>query len=94
LCLLDLEDEPPHLFGKTRFGRGILVNFYSCDHTVVLREADMAKAIRMYKTGGPEVMVWEDYDPGRPGPGEALIRHEAAGASILLMCITAQAFIL
>jgi NADPH2:quinone reductase len=38
-----------------------------------LRRGDMAKAIRMYKTGGPEVMVWEDHDPGKPGPGEALI---------------------
>jgi NADPH:quinone reductase len=43
----------------------------------------MAKAIRMYKTGGPEVMVWEDYDPGRPGPGEALIRHEAVGLNFI-----------
>jgi NADPH:quinone reductase len=43
----------------------------------------MAKAIRMYKTGGPEVMVWEDYDPGKPGPGEALIRHEAVGLNFI-----------
>jgi NADPH2:quinone reductase len=43
----------------------------------------MAKAIRMYRTGGPEVMVWEDYDPGKPGPGEALIRHEAVGLNFI-----------
>jgi len=43
----------------------------------------MAKAIRMYKTGGPEVMVWEDHDPGIPGPGEALIRHEAVGLNFI-----------
>jgi NADPH2:quinone reductase len=43
----------------------------------------MSKAIRMYKTGGPEVMVWEDYDPGKPGPGEALIRHEAVGLNFI-----------
>jgi NADPH2:quinone reductase len=43
----------------------------------------MAKAIRMYKTGGPEVMVWEDYDPGKPGPGEVLIRHEAVGLNFI-----------
>jgi NADPH2:quinone reductase len=43
----------------------------------------MAKAIRMYKTGGPEVMVWEDHNPGKPGPGEALIRHEAVGLNFI-----------
>jgi NADPH2:quinone reductase len=43
----------------------------------------MAKAIRMYKTGGPEVMVWEDHDPGKPGPGDVLIRHEAVGLNFI-----------
>jgi NADPH2:quinone reductase len=37
----------------------------------------MTKAIVMEKNGGPEVLQWRDYDPGKPGPGEALIRHEA-----------------
>jgi NADPH:quinone reductase len=27
----------------------------------------MVKAIRMHETGGPEVLRWEDYDPGQPG---------------------------
>jgi len=43
----------------------------------------MAKAIRMYETGGPEVLLWEDYDPGQPGPGEALVRHEAVGLNYI-----------
>jgi NADPH2:quinone reductase len=43
----------------------------------------MAKAIRIYKTGGPEVMTWEDHDPGEPGPGEVLIRHEAVGLNFI-----------
>ena len=43
----------------------------------------MPKAIRMYKTGGPEVMVWEDYEPGKPGSGEALVRHEAVGLNFI-----------
>ena len=43
----------------------------------------MAKAIVMHETGGPEVLRWEDYDPGRPGPGEALIRHEAVGLNFV-----------
>lgn len=43
----------------------------------------MAKAIRMYETGGPEVFRWEDFDPGDPGPGEALIRHQAVGLNFI-----------
>lgn len=43
----------------------------------------MTKAIRMYETGGPEVLRWEDVDPGKPGPGEALVRHEAVGLNFI-----------
>lgn len=43
----------------------------------------MTKAIVMHETGGPEVLQWEDFDPGRPGPGEALIRHEAIGLNFI-----------
>jgi NADPH:quinone reductase len=43
----------------------------------------MTKAIRMHETGGPEVMRWEDYDPGRPGAGEVLLRHEAVGLNFI-----------
>ena len=43
----------------------------------------MTKAIRIYETGGPEVMRWEDVDPGKPEPGEALMRHEAVGLNFI-----------
>jgi NADPH2:quinone reductase len=43
----------------------------------------MTKAIRIYETGGPEVMRWEDYDPGRPAAGEALVQHEAVGLNFI-----------
>ncbi len=43
----------------------------------------MAKAIRIHETGGPEVLRWEVYDPGRPRPGEALLRHEAVGLNYI-----------
>jgi NADPH2:quinone reductase len=43
----------------------------------------MSKAIRMEKTGGPEVLQWVDYDPGQPGPGEVLLRHEAVGLNFI-----------
>ena len=43
----------------------------------------MAKAIRLHETGGPEVLKLEDFDPGRPGPGEALIAHRAIGLNFI-----------
>jgi NADPH2:quinone reductase len=43
----------------------------------------MAKAIRMHQTGGPEVLVWEEYDPGKPGKGEVRLRHTAVGLNYI-----------
>jgi len=43
----------------------------------------MSKAIRIYETGGPDVMRWESYDPGAPGPGEVRLRHEAVGLNFI-----------
>jgi NADPH:quinone reductase len=43
----------------------------------------MGKVIRLYETGGPEVLKWEDFDPGSPGLGEVLIRHEAVGLNFI-----------
>lgn len=43
----------------------------------------MPKAIRMYETGGPEVLRWEDFDPGQPETGEVLLRHEAIGINFI-----------
>lgn len=39
----------------------------------------MANAIRMYESGGPEVMRWEEVAVGSPGPGEVRLRHAAIG---------------
>ncbi|MBT8769511.1 quinone oxidoreductase [Pseudomonas boanensis] len=39
----------------------------------------MAKAVRFYETGGPEVLRYEDVEVGEPGPGEVRIRHVAVG---------------
>jgi NADPH2:quinone reductase len=39
----------------------------------------MAKAIRIYQHGGPEVLRWEDVEVGAPGEQEALVRHTAIG---------------
>jgi NADPH2:quinone reductase len=39
----------------------------------------MPHAIRFHKAGGPEVLQWEDVAVGKPGPGEARVRHTAVG---------------
>lgn len=43
----------------------------------------IAKAIRMQRTGGPEVMEYVDVDIGEPGPGEARVRHAAIGVNFI-----------
>ena len=43
----------------------------------------MVRAIVMHETGGPEVLRWEEYDPGEPGSGEILLRHEAIGLNYI-----------
>ena len=39
----------------------------------------MAKAIRFYRTGGPEVLQFEDLEVRDPGPGQVRLRHVAVG---------------
>ena len=43
----------------------------------------MPKAIRFHKTGGPEVLVWEDVEVGDPASGQVRIRHHAIGVNYL-----------
>jgi NADPH2:quinone reductase len=43
----------------------------------------MAKAIRMSRHGGPEVLSWEEVTVGDPGQGEARVRHEAVGLNYI-----------
>ena len=43
----------------------------------------MTHAIRFHHTGGPEVLVWEEVKLGKPGPGEARIRHTAVGLNFV-----------
>jgi NADPH:quinone reductase len=43
----------------------------------------MSKAIRIHAYGGPEVMKWEDVPTPEPGPGEALMKQEAAGLNYI-----------
>jgi NADPH2:quinone reductase len=43
----------------------------------------VTKAIRFHKTGGPEVLVWEDIEVGAPGQGQIRIKQHAAGLNYL-----------
>jgi len=43
----------------------------------------MPHAIRIHKTGGPEVLTWEEVPVGKPGPREARIRHTAVGLNFV-----------
>ena len=43
----------------------------------------MPHAIRMYETGGPEVMRWEEVEVGQPGAGEVRVRNTAIGLNFI-----------
>jgi NADPH2:quinone reductase len=46
-------------------------------------EAPVVHAIRVHKTGGPEVLTWEEIDLGKPGPGEVRLRQTAVGLNFI-----------
>ncbi|MDB5908369.1 MAG: quinone oxidoreductase [Massilia sp.] len=41
------------------------------------------KAVRISRTGGPEVLEYVDVDVSEPGPGEARVRHGAIGVNFI-----------
>jgi NADPH2:quinone reductase len=41
-----------------------------------------AHAIRVYETGGPEVLKWQEVEVPEPGAGEVLLRHTAVGLNL------------
>jgi NADPH2:quinone reductase len=43
----------------------------------------MAGVIRVHKTGGPEVLQFEQAEIGRPGPGQARLRQTAVGLNFI-----------
>ncbi|SCC95322.1 quinone oxidoreductase, NADPH-dependent [Thiomonas sp. X19] len=40
-------------------------------------------AIRIDRTGGPEVLQWQELPLGNPGPGEVRVRHGAVGVNFI-----------
>jgi NADPH2:quinone reductase len=43
----------------------------------------MAQAIRLHRTGGPEVLTLETLEVGKPGKGEARVRNTAIGVNFI-----------
>ena len=43
----------------------------------------MTHAIRIERTGGPEVLQWQDVSLSEPGPGEVRVRHGAIGVNFI-----------
>jgi NADPH2:quinone reductase len=43
----------------------------------------MAHAIRIHRTGGPEVLQWDQIEVGAPGPGEVRLKHAAIGLNYI-----------
>jgi NADPH:quinone reductase len=43
----------------------------------------MAHAIRFEKTGGPEVLSWQEIEIGKPGQGQVRLRHTAVGLNYI-----------
>src|SRR3954453_12271373 len=43
----------------------------------------MAYAIRFAKTGGPEVLEWQEVEVGKPGDGQGRLRHTAVGLNYI-----------
>jgi NADPH2:quinone reductase len=43
----------------------------------------MPKGVRFHKTGGPEVLVYEDVTVGNPGPDEARVKNNAIGLNFI-----------
>ena len=43
----------------------------------------MVQAIRFAKTGGPEVLEWQQVEVGKPGDGQVRLRHTAVGLNYI-----------
>jgi NADPH:quinone reductase len=43
----------------------------------------MVQAIRFEKTGGPEVLIWQQISVDKPGPGQVQLKHKAVGLNFI-----------
>ncbi|KAL2653016.1 hypothetical protein R1flu_021144 [Riccia fluitans] len=76
------ESQAPHL--KLPFQR-IFAQISKDEDTGARSGAKMvkAKAFKVHKVGGPEVLQWEDVEVGEPGEGQVRIRQTAVGLNFI-----------
>ena len=43
----------------------------------------MTKVVRIHETGGPEKLIYEDVDVGKPGKGQARLRQTVIGLNYI-----------
>jgi NADPH2:quinone reductase len=43
----------------------------------------MVQAIRFERTGGPEVLIWQQVSVDKPGPGQVRLKHKAVGLNYI-----------
>jgi NADPH2:quinone reductase len=51
--------------------------------TTHLKECVMVAAVRVHKTGGPEVLTFEQVEVGAPGPGQIKVKNHACGVNFV-----------
>jgi NADPH2:quinone reductase len=65
------------------FRKHLGVSEISAAHPPSRGRAEKARAVRFAKTGGPEVLTWDEVALAEPGPGEVLVRHSAVGLNFI-----------
>lgn len=50
------------------------------------------KAIRMHQHGGPDVLAYENFELGEPGPGEVRVRNRAIGVNFVDIYLRSGAY--
>src|SRR5512133_449876 len=64
-------------------GEQIWLNASLTQEAIPTRSRHMPHAIRIYETGGPEKMRWEEVEVGAPGPGQVRVRNTAIGLNYI-----------
>src|SRR5881227_3948137 len=70
-------------FARGGAARATAAFFAQYNERIQREEFQMAHAIRFSKTGGPEVLQWEEVSVAPPGQNECQVRHKAVGLNYI-----------